>query len=311
MCSGDRQNPNQKKSETPSSKNLSLRDFLDPTNPWDLRDRLPGSTKIRKWFSFVPQSFQEGQWLPITSLTILFTVGVVIYVTIDANMKFQASNTGGVIMENYVGKQSYTAFTIEWYYNVVLCAWMNYFSWIMYRNAGFGPWVSFTMCSWTITTIRHGLCSIAPFLPSARLLAGMMRFPVLLSASATFGIWNFVLMPAIALGFLKGKRRMNFLRWSFSWKLCQIHVFNILYAYLNAVWAEPKAQPLHLGDVNAAVIYILAYLSFYYLILDRIGIHLYPIFSPRTYICIPSLILTAGVCIGIYRFWNHILSGEG
>mmetsp|Transcript_8354 Transcript_8354/g.20629 ORF Transcript_8354/g.20629 Transcript_8354/m.20629 type:complete len:313 (-) Transcript_8354:860-1798(-) len=312
MCRGDKPGPDERKADTPLGRSLSLSDFFDTTNPWDLRNLHPESAKIRKWFAFVPERFREGQWLPLATWTMFFMFAIAIYVTIDANIKYQASNTGGVIMKNFVGDQAYKAFTIEWYYNISLFSWMTYISWSIHgQSSSFGPWVAFTLWSWTIITIRHGLCSIAPFLPSVQLFTGMMRFPVLLSASITFGIWNFILMPVITFGFLKGKRRMNFVRWAFTWRLCQIHVFNILFAYLNCIWTEPQLQPLHMGDVNAGVIYMLTYVFFYYFILDRIGIQLYPIFSPRTYICIPSWVLAIGVCIGNYKFWNYVLSAEG
>lgn len=311
MCRNSSENLSQKKSGEDSGKQLSIGDFFDPTCPWDLRDRLPGEEAIRKIFSFVPDRFKEGSWLLLSTWVLAISISIVLYVTVDANIKFRASHNDTGIMEDFVGGKFYKAFTVEWYYNIGFFLWMNFVSWKIYSfHSSFGAWVSFTMWSWTIMSIRHGLCSIAPFFPSVRLLTGALRFPVLLSASITFGIWNFVLMPTITLGFLKGERRHKFIRWAFTWKLCQIHVFNILYAYLNCVWAEPNAQPLHLGDANAGVIYILAYISFYYLVLDRIGVHLYPIFSPRTCICIPSWIMTAAICVGNYKVWNSILSAN-
>jgi len=294
-----------------------LRDFFDQRNPWDLRDRVEESEAIKNWFKFVPRRFTEGPWLPFVTWTMVSTVCYVVYATIDANIKYNSRdssnsndyNSSVGIMEDFVGDKSYTAFTIGWYYNVVLFFWTSYVAWTIYDfHKGFTAWITYTICSWTLICVRHGLCSIAPFFPSVRLLVGMMRFPLLLSASVTFGMWNFALMPAITFGFLEGERRWKFVRWAFNWKMCQIHIFNILWAYLNCVWAEPTAQPLHLGDVNAGVVYTIAYLSFYYLILDRIGIPLYPIISPRTYICIPSMLLNAGICVGNYKLWNHVLS---
>lgn len=289
---------------------LSLGDFFDPTKPWDLRDRLPDD-KVRKAFSFVPERFIEGSWKPIASWTFSFIVASVLYLTVDANIKFYASeNNSGGIMKEFVGDDPYPAFTMTWYYNAVLFCWMTYVCRAMYIDSKrtFGGWVTFTIWSWTIMCIRHGLCTLAPFFPSARLLAGILRFPVLLSASVTFEIWNFILMPVITLVFISGKRRSNFLRFAFKWTLCQIHIFNIFYAFLNCVWAEPNARPFHLGDYNAGVIYMMTYIFFYFFFLDRLGIQLYPIFSPRTYICIPSWAVAAGVIVGNSIAWNKVLS---
>lgn len=289
-------------------KSLSLSDFIDPTKSWDLRDNLPDDSPIKNVFKVLPTHFKEGPWIPLASWTFFFIVCLVFYIAIDINTQYYASNNGNGIMQEFVGDTTYPAYTKRWYYNVTLFFGMLYVSWNIYSyHSSLAAWVSFTLCSWTIMTIRHGLCALAPFFPSVRVVTGMLRFPVLLSSSITFGVWNFVLMPVIALFFLKGEGRTEFLQFAFGWRMCQIHIFNILYAYLNCVWAEPNAQPLHLGDVNAAVVYIMTYIFFYYFVLDRIGIHLYPIFSPRTYMCIPSWVMVAVICVGNYRFWNNIL----
>lgn len=300
MCDG--KDPNQKK------RRLSLKDFADPRKPWDLRDYLQDDS-IEKAFKFLPERFKEGPWKPLVTLTIVIIICLIAYLTIDANIKYYVSDGNTALMKEFVGDKSYPAFTMEWFYNVSLFFWMSFVNWAIYSTySSFGPWVSFTMCSWTIMCIRHGLCSLAPFLPSLRLLIGILRFPVLLSASVTFGVWNFVLMPVISLVFLKGERRTGFLKYMFGWTLCQIHIFNIVYAYLNCIWAEPIKQGLHLGDVNAGVVYIIAYILFYYFILDRIGVQLYAIFSPRTYIAIPALVMTIGICVGNYFLWDKILA---
>ena len=310
MCIVEKKDSNQAERKRDSvDERLSLRDFFDPKQPWDLRDRLPNNS-IRKMFKFLPMKFTEGPWKPVASWTLLLILSSVVYFAIDSNIKYYASNNNNEsIMNEFVGDKSYPAFTMAWYYNVALFFWMAYVSWCIYDNSkSFRAWIFFTICSWTIMCIRHGLCALAPFLPSVRLWIGILRFPVLLSASVTFGIWNFVLLPVITMVFLKGEKRSNFLRFAFKWWMCQIHICNILFAYLNAVFFEPKAQGLHQGDVNAVVVYIVAYMLFYYCILDRVGIQLYPIFSPRTYICIPSWLMLAGICLGNYVFWNKILT---
>lgn len=292
--------------EKDSDKKLSLGDFFK-LKPWDLRDKADPS--IRFMFKFLPQSFTEGPWKASATWTMIFIACLVLYLTIDANIKFYSSNSENAIMKEFVGDKSYPAFTSAWYYNATMFFWMMFVSWaIRSKYTSFGPWITFTLWSWTIMTLRHFLCALAPFLPSLRLFIGILRFPVLLSASVTFGVWNFVLMPVLTMGLLKGERRSKFLQFAFKWTMSQIHLLNILFAYLNCVWAEPSKQGLHLGDVNAAVVYIMTYILFYYFILDRIGVQLYPIFSPRTYLCIPSWIMTGGICIGNYVFWNKILS---
>lgn len=303
MCKG--KNSNEKKEPDDS---LTLGDFLR-LKPWDLRNKTDGT--VIKVFKFVPDRFKEGPWIPAVTWAIVCTVCLVVYFTIDANIKYYASDGNNEITNEFIGDKSYPAFNMAWYYNVAMFSWMNFVSWTMYSDhKSFGAWVTFTVCSWTIMTIRHGLCALAPFLPSLRLWIGILRFPVLLTSTVTFAVWNFALMPVLTFGLLKGERRSNFLKFAFSWRLWQIHIFNVLYAYLNCVWAEPKNQGLHIGDLNAAVVYMMTYMLFYYYILDRIGIQLYPIFSPRTYMCLPSLVMTVGICGGNYVLWDKILKGH-
>ena len=294
------------KTDKASEGTLCLADFFK-LQPWDLRHKT--SVPVVKIFKYVPDKFKEGPWKTGVALPIILMACLVVYLTIDANIKYYADGNTE-IMKEFVGDKSYSAFTTEWYYNSGMFLWMSYVAWAMWNDyKSFGPWVTYTIWSWTIMSIRHALCALAPFIPSLRLWIGMLRFPVLLSSTITFGIWNFVLMPMLIL-LLKGERRKGFVKFCFGWRLCQIHVFNILYAYLNCVWAEPTKQGLHMGDVNASVVYMITYASFYYLMLDRIGIQLYPIFSPRTYMCLPAVFMSVGLCVGNYYFWDKVLTSN-
>mmetsp|Transcript_860 Transcript_860/g.1988 ORF Transcript_860/g.1988 Transcript_860/m.1988 type:complete len:308 (+) Transcript_860:85-1008(+) len=306
MCDGKVSDSS--KTEKASDDTLSLGDFFKLT-PWDLRHKT--KLPVIKIFKYVPDKFKEGPWKPGVTVPMMLLAFLVLYLAIDANIKYYASNNSNDgIMKEFVGDKSYPAFTVEWCYNSGTFLWMFYVMRTMWRDyKSFGPWVTYTVWSWTMMCVRHGLCAMAPFLPSLRLWIGIMRFPVLLSSTITFGVWNAVLMP-VMVGMLKGERRKHFIKFAFGWRLLQIHIFNILYAYLNCVWAEPTNQGLHLGDVNAAVVYMITYASFYYLLLDRIGIQLYPIFSPRTYVCLPSLVMSVGLCVGNYYFWDKILTGN-
>jgi len=307
MCEG--QDIEKKQTEKNLDKRISIGDFFRPI-PWDLREKSPEA--IQKAFHWLPSHFREGPWKPAVTIIILFVVFLTFYLTIDANIKYYASNDNNEIMKQFTGDEPYHAFTAAWYYNTATFLWMVYVGWNIYKgsNSSWGAWVSFTMWSWTIMCIRHLFCSLAPAFPSLRLWIGILRFPVLLSSSVTFGIWNFVLMPVIAMGLLKDKHRAKFLQFAFKWTMCQIHIFNVLFACCNAYLAEPSVHGLHLGDVNAGMAYMMAYILFYYCILDRIGVQLYPIFSPRTYICIPSILVAAAICVGNYFFWNRVLSAR-
>jgi hypothetical protein len=187
---------------------------------------------------------------------------------------------------------------------------MTYVAYKVKNGGGMGgmAWVSFTLWSWTIMTIRHGLCAVAPFIPQVRVLSELLRLPVLLSASVTFGVWNFVLLPTITFVFVKDpERRRNFLKFATNFQLTQLHVFNIVFAVLNGAYTEPK-RPLHLGDLNCIFVYTATYMMFYYFVLDRLGIHLYPIFSPRAPWVIFSWLLVVALNIYGYQWWSDVLS---
>lgn len=160
--------------------------------------------------------------------------------------------------------------------------------------------------SWTTILIRHGLCLAAPFLPILQLPIEILRFPVLLSATITFFMWNFVLFPIIIF-FIKDKvKRKKFFDYMTNFRVTQLHVFNIFFASANAAILGPK-RSLHEGDVLAASSMIILYLFVYYGVLDRLGVHLYPIFSPRTPLIVFSFLILVGICYAGFQGWQKVL----
>lgn len=289
-------------------RRLSLRDFVDPTKPWDLTSELD-DLPTKGFFSFVPRKFKEGPWSPAATLSLVVIVAGLLWAVADANAREHPPPRASGDDSGGGGELRYAAYTVDWWYNAAGFAWMSYVSYSVYAAyRSFGAWVSFTMWSWTVLTVRHGLSVLAPFAPSVRPIVEIARFPALLSASVTFVVWNFVLFPVVSLVFFRDDpaRRKTFVGFMLSFRLIQIHVFNIAFAALNAAWAEPR-RPLEMRDVNAGTAYILAYMSFYYLVLDRVGVHLYPIFSPRTPWAIASWLMTVAVCVGCYVFWRDVL----
>jgi hypothetical protein len=276
-------------------------DLVDPTKPWRIADVGSG------FFDFVPTHLREGPW-SVTAAVGLFTILYVLVLgLVAANSRYE----GGDIMREFVlPPDAYLPYTPSWYYNVTAACWMTYVSYTCITSSTMGgiAWVSFTLWSWTIITIRHGLCAAAPFLPQVRVLAEILRLPVLMSASVTFGVWNFVLMPAITFVFIKDSdKRWGFLKFATGFRLTQLHVFNIAFAVLNGAYTEPR-RPLHLGDLNCIFWYTATYMMFYYFVLDRIGIHLYPIFSPRAPWVVFSWLLVVALNIYGYHRWSEVLA---
>lgn len=207
--------------------------------------------------------------------------------------------------ENYPGPN-----TMKWLYNTLGCLWMVF---VMYSIAyqspmGLRAWGTYTVQSWTLLTFRHGLSSLAPFSQSAALLAEILRFPAACQATVTFLVWNLALVPFIYFFAMDNEeKKQGFVKFCFSFRLVQIHLLNIVFCYLNIVWASP-ARELHAMDFYVALLGVLIYMMFYLMVLDRIGVHLYPIFSPRLR---GTVLVSWTSVLGLYAFsywmWNEIL----
>ena len=199
-----------------------------------------------------------------------------------------------------------------WYYNVVGFMWTTYISIAVFLGpVGLKAWATFTMWSWTFLNLRYGLSVLAPLTSKGALLLSFLeysRFPTLILATVTFIMFNFVIAPFIYFfGMKTAKKKANFVKFMTSFRLMQLHVFNVFLAIGNCVIASPSRK-LNVGDFFMSLLVVLVYLLFYLLVLDRIGVHLYPVLSPRT----PWLILplTFLICsfIGGFHFWNEILT---
>src|SRR6056300_67615 len=60
-------------------------------------------------------------------------------------------------------------------------------------------------------------------------------------------------------------------------------------------------------DLWRGAISIFMYGIFYLVILDRIGVHIYPIFSPRTNYVIITWCTVFLLIFGVYHFWNWVM----
>ena len=90
----------------------------------------------------------------------------------------------------------------------------------------------------------------------------------------------------------------------------QIHVLNVVYAYLSVGYGDAASgtRPFGPADLWCAYALFFAYACLYLLGLDRMGIHFYPPFSPRTHWCALTYPLVVGMYFGMYRAANAHLS---
>ena len=290
--------PSQEKiSETVNG--ITAADFFDLSKPWVL---VPNGS-FSGYFDFVPAFLRKGPWSPTATVAIILILsflsgGILSFLNGDFVKYFRQE----------ADHHTYVAFTREWYLTLLCFCWTVFLCWhiLKFSAVGAGAWVTFTVWSWTCIVLRSGLAVIAPFVPSARLPMDVLRFPTLLSATITFFLWNFVLFPIILFFIKDPVKKKNFLGYMTNFRLTNLHVCNIFIAIYVTIYVGPK-RGLHLGDAIAASTMLVIYILFYYLVLDRIGVHLYPIFSPRSPFVVFFYGLFVGICYAGFQGWQRVL----
>lgn len=304
--------------ESPSKPLLSAKEkvklLLETHSIWDLFDTskswvLVENGSLCGLFDLVPVKFRVGPW----NYFAMLYLAVILYMLALGATWTQLHKPAGGWLNEFQPVEPYKVFTNSWYYNFFTYIWMVYVAWHVWKKGALGgsAWISYTLQSWTVITVRHGLCALAPFSPPfVTILAEVLRFPALITASVTFFIWNFILAPVLLLGFIKdNEKRRQFLGYFTNFRLTQLHVFNIVFAVANGAFVYPIRQ-LHMGDFFIAAAMAILYMIWYYFVLDRFGVHLYPIFSPRSLLVILSWNLLVASYFGGYWFWKTVLAAE-
>ena len=284
---------------------FSIFDFIDPSKPWVLVEN--GS--LVGFFDWVPSKFRVGPWSLVAKL---YMAAIIYMLALGTSYVYIHTPSKGWMQEFNQLNEPYTAFTASWIYNLSVFVWMIYVAYsIMFSSPmAVAAWITYTVQSWTIITLRHGLSVFAPFFPSLTLVSEILRFPSLISASVTFFVWNFLLAPVILIFLVKdGEQRKRFLAYFTNFRLTQLHVFNIFFAVINGVYAKP-IRPLHLGDLCIGGLLMVGYMFWYYFVLDRFGVHLYPIFSPRTPYVVFAWSLVIMAYAGGFLIWQAILEAK-
>mmetsp|Transcript_15785 Transcript_15785/g.29782 ORF Transcript_15785/g.29782 Transcript_15785/m.29782 type:complete len:366 (+) Transcript_15785:186-1283(+) len=289
---------------------IRISSFLDPREPWVL---VPNGSLLG-FFDWVPENLRIGPWsvfaLP-TMLSLIVALGL-----------------SRPIEDDIDGYSAYypALYSKLWWYNVMgfsfMCALVIYIA--KYRTKG--AIVTFTLLSWQINTIRHGINALGPILSDHHILLKVnhiLRFPALMSASITFTIWNFILFPYIYFTKLETKeKQLYFLDFNFQFRMVQVHLCNIFYSAMNALVTgsltgrptfEKNQQALSprlfdSEDLWYAAAFVVGYGMFYTLILDRIGVHIYPIFSPRSNFVVVTWLMVLLLVYGFHSAWNWIMT---
>jgi hypothetical protein len=151
---------------------------------------------------------------------------------------------------------------------------------------------------------------MAPFVPSVAAFNEHLRFVSMAQATITFTIWNFLLVPVFLSAIKKPAARKGFIKLCTSFILIQLHCFNLIFAALNGVWGTP-AREFTKVDFCVALLFMLEYVLFYLFYLDRIGVHHYFIFSPRTPIALLMWSVLVACHYGTFSWWKEIVLNYG
>ena len=324
------------KQKRPQKFKAFLRDFslwklIDPSQPWVLVEE--GS--FMGFFDWIPRHIRVGPW-SVAALSyifvmyyLLFLAGAYFYDSSSSSSSYQQEEEETLAsmqeQQEMLGthhhqqqqqqqQQSYPGpWTPQWLYQVAGFGWMNYIIYLVLIQSPLAKaaWATFTIQSWTWMMVRHFLCVIAPWSPTARLWADWMRFPVAFSATTTFVLWNLLIFPIIyVFGMKTTKKRRAFLKFCFSFRMVNIHFVNMLLCCLNCgTWANPPSRPLDWFDFYLGFAYSMVYITWYLCVLDRLGVHFYPIFSPRLagWKLVVAWSTLVGTLLACFVAWRHFL----
>ena len=259
----------------------------------------------------VPKHLRVGPWKPAYPIMMVTWTSFILY-TQPENMLNDTSPA--TMVSSY--PELYSSL---WWYNT--------FAFLM--MAGVTIWsltqrtkavvVTYTFLSWMMNCVRFGFNVAAPFLSDHHIILQLnclLRFPALMTATVTFMIWNFALLPYIYLNVLDTKEKeLEFTKSNVSFGMVQQHVCNIVLAVSNTIVSCRSQRMIDNNDGNAfdfndlwnGLAYAILYGLFYNLVLDRVGVHIYPIFSPRTNYSIITWVVVLLIFLAFFQFWNFLI----
>jgi len=154
-----------------------------------------------------------------------------------------------------------------------------------------------------------------------RTIASSLRYPAVVASVVTFFVWNAVLLPLIYFVAMPREggggdgdvsvegRRKKFMKFNCSFFMVNVHVLNLPLGLLNVVYSLPQLLSLLSvsvsttetetttssnirlftpSDLWVSYVVVMLYSILYLFVLDRAGLHFYPMFCPRSALCAVS-----------------------
>jgi hypothetical protein len=220
-------------------------------------------------------------------------------------------------LECYVNPPEHAEYTYhgidtwQWKFSAATCLWSFYIAYeVTKTDLSWYSWISYTMQSWTLIMARLALSTLVPFFPALAQWNECLRFPMVFQAAVTFMVWNLALMPAFYSQLKTEESRRIFFNWCFNFLLTNVHFLNLPLAAISAIWGSP-ARELDKIDLCLALCSSIQYMMFYLFFLDRMGMHFYFIFSPRTPLAIIGWSCVLGCVYAGFEFWKGLILEYG
>lgn len=279
--------------------------------PWHFFDN---NGSYNGWFDWLPEWMRVGYWSPIVVVYLIGFYSSMIY------FKPQP-----LIFETATTKQLQNDDRDFWFYaDASIFAWGTFVMIVSsIRMGSLGAfYISYTGWSWMLLTARPGFAVLGYLLDDesstssttakisalAKTLESSLRFPVVVAAFVTFTIWNSILLPMIYFFAMKEeKHRKDFLKFNFGFLMTNIHLLNLPLAMINTVIGGNSIRLFTLSDLWASYLVVVLYSMMYLFVLDRIGLHFYPIFCPRTAWSTISFVLVLGFYYFLMERGNDLI----
>jgi hypothetical protein len=267
------------------------------------------------WFDWLPLWMRVGYWNPLVVVVL-----VVVYVSI-VWFKPQPLEFSPFVLEKLGGEEGSYVMGMPKATAIDLAI----FSWgiivMIQAKISLGSIrafpISFTGWSWLLLTSRAGLefsawaASKHNFDQIASKLATVgssIRLVAISNACVVCTVWNLVLLPIIYFKSVPpGEKRTNFIKFNFGFFMTNIHILNFPLAFANILSGD-RVRLFNESDLWVAYLVIVLYSVGYFFIMDRLGLHFYPIFNPRTIFSIVSIVAVLGLYWKLFHSWNNYIT---
>lgn len=132
----------------------------------------------------------------------------------------------------------------------------------------------------------------------------VVRLPALIGCSMTVIVWWLVLVPVISAYMPDDEARKKFAAFNRTFPLLNLHLFNLP---LCAIEFIACGKCITFFDLWASLTVAFLYIMFYLNVLDPLGLHIYIVFTPRTYLCFIPYTMILFFYYGLYHTWNYAL----